>query len=107
MKRTLVLLTFAFATAAPTLAQQTVPPPITSETPAQNQPTTTGAPAQDPTLPAAAAPLTKKQLKQQRQQQKHAEKAANQSAQAQKDQANALKHQDQATQEQEKLTPPK
>ncbi len=47
--------------------------------------------------------LTKKQMKQQRKQQKLAEKAANQNYQAQKDQANALKHQDKATNDQEKL----
>ena len=83
-------------------AQQTVTPPATQQTTT----TTTSTPTTDPTLPAAA-PMTKKQTKQQRKQQKASEKAASESAQAQKDQANALKHQDAATDAQQKAqTPP-
>ncbi len=72
-------------------------PPVQQTTQTTQTTTTMGAP-QD-------APLTKKQMKEQRKLQKQQEKSASESAKAQKDQANALKHQDKATDAGEKSTP--
>ncbi len=63
-----------------------------------------GANPQDTTSPAA--PLTKKEMKQQEKQLKHQEKAAAANAKAAKHQAKAKKQQDKALQEQEKTSSP-
>lgn len=63
----------------------------------------------DPPPPAtqnSGAPLTKKEMKEQKKEQKHQEKAAKESAKAQKSSADALKHQDKAKDEQEKISSP-
>lgn len=69
--------------------------------------------AQQPQVPGTAitttepaAPLSKKELKAQRRQQKNQQKAADQEAKAQKDQADALKHQNKATDAAQKANAP-
>ncbi len=75
------------------IAQQTEPAPGTVTPPPATSAQTDG------------APLTKSQMKEQKKQQKHEEKAAKESAKAQKANADALKHQDKATDEEEKVQP--
>lgn len=72
------------------IAQDTVPTPGTATPPPQSSTQGNG------------APLTRSEMKEQKKQQKHQEKAAKEAAKAQKANADALKHQDTAKDEQEK-----
>ena len=87
-------------TQKPAPTQNSTPPPITNQTPVTNS--ASGAETQP-----SATPLTKDELKAQRKQQKHEERAAKANANAAKSQAKAKKEQDKSMQESEKAAAPK
>jgi len=94
----LLVLFGAVASGAQTTTQTTRPVPITSQTPLTDQNTTT--------TTTTLTPLTKSEMKAQRKQQKHEERAAKANSKAAKDQADAIKQRNKSVQESEKATVP-
>lgn len=108
-RKTMILLApLALALTLGAAAQQQTTTPATPDatnTPATTQVTTTSTTTTDSGVPATPS-MTKREMKAQRKQQKHEENASKQLAKAQKDRANALKHQNKSQDEQEKANTP-